>query len=106
MGANLLFLTAAAAAAATRGARGAWDPLGARLARDPSFGPREVAPQSYVRRAGRRRAQGGGGGAALDTGSTAPLRIHVDFRALDESTAVPYASCFRVGGWFRCAVLR
>eukprot|EP01047_Picozoa_sp_COSAG01_P120319 COSAG01_NODE_49047_length_375_cov_1.507246_1_plen_51_part_10 len=51
MGANLLFLTAAAAAAATRGARGAWEPLGARLARDPSFGPREVAPQSYVRRA-------------------------------------------------------
>ena len=41
------------------------------------------------------------GEGLLTLESTQPLRIHTDYSALNESTALPYSVCFRVGQWFR-----
>lgn len=49
----------------------------------------------------RRRRQQGASSAVLTMANTRPLRIHADLSALYEETAVPHASCFHVGQWFR-----
>jgi len=37
----------------------------------------------------------------LTLDNTKPIRLHLDFKSLDQTTAVEYSTCFSVGAWFR-----
>ena len=39
--------------------------------------------------------------SVLTNDSTVPLKIHVDWGATDERTAVPFSTCFKGLNWFK-----